>query len=163
MGAVMSIENFLNYESYINYMDKQLEIWAQPCTIFSPERKVNLGYEDTNYSEIDEMNTDVVLGNKYHKTQGRIWINFTVSKSTYYHFNWFPEEGEELCSAFINSDSGINEHDYIVTAIPEATSIWGTMYFEVRKILDDGLAQVLKRTYMLKPVNNADLQRELSF
>lgn len=163
MGAVMSIENFLNYESYINYMDKQLEIFAQPCTIFSPERKVNLGYEDTNYSEIDEMNTDVVLGNKYHKTQGRIWINFTVSKSTYYHFNWFPEEGEELCSAFINSDSGINEHDYIVTTIPEATSIWGTMYFEVRKILDDGLAQVLKRTYMLKPVNNADLQRELSF
>lgn len=163
MGAVMSIENFLKYESYINYMDKQLEIFAQPCTIFSPERKVNLGYEDTNYSEIDEMNTDVVLGNKYHKTQGRVWINFTVSKSTYYHFNWFPEEGEELCSAFINSDSGINEHDYIVTAIPEATSIWGTMYFEVRKILDDGLAQVLKRTYMLKPVNNADLQRELSF
>ena len=159
----MSIENFLNYEAYIKYMDKQLSIWGQPCSIFSPERKVALGYEDTNYSEIDEMNTDVVLGNKYHKTQGRIWINFTVSKSTYYHFNWFPEEGEELCSAYINSDSPLNEHDYIVTAIPEATSIWGTMYFEVRKILDDGLAQVLKRTYMLKPVNNADLQRELSF
>lgn len=159
----MSIENFLNYEAYINYMDKQLEIWAQPCTIFSPERKIALGYEDTNYSEIDKMNTDVVLGNKYHKSQGRIWINFTVSKSTYYHFNWFPDEGEELCSAFINSDSPLNEHDYIVTAIPEATSVWGTMYFEVRKILDDGLAQVLKRTYMLKPVNNADLQRELSF
>ena len=159
----MSVENFLNYESYINYMDKQLSIWGQPCTIFTPERKVALGYEDTNYSEIDEMNTDVVLGNKYHKTQGRIWINFTVSKSVYYHFNWFPDEGEELCSAYINSDNPLNEHDYIVTAIPEATSIWGTMYFEVRKILDDGLAQVLKRTYMLKPVNNADLQRELSF
>ena len=159
----MSVENFLNYEQYINYMDKQLSIWGQPCSIFTPERKVALGYEDTNYSEIDEMNTDVVLGNKYHKTQGRIWINFTVSKSTYYHFNWFPDDGEELCSAYINSDSPLNEHDYIVTAIPEATSIWGTMYFEVRKILDDGLAQVLKRTYMLKPVNNADLQRELSF
>lgn len=159
----MSVENWLNYEAYIRYMDKQLEILGQPCTIFSPERKVALGYEDTNYSEIDKMNTDVVLGNKYHKTQGRIWINFTVSKSTYYHFNWFPEENEELCSAFINSDSLLNEHDYIVTAIPEATSIWGTMYFEVRKILDDGIANVLKRTYMLKPVNNADLQRELSF
>ena len=159
----MSVENWLNYEQYISYMDKQLSIFGQPCTIFTPERKVALGYEDTNYSEIDSMNTDVVLGNKYHKTQGRIWINFTVSKSTYYHHNWFPDEGEELCSAFINSDSPLNEHDYIVTAIPGATSIWGTMYFEVRKILDDGLAQVLKRTYMLKPVNNADLQRELSF
>ena len=159
----MSIENFLNYEHYINYMNKVLSIWGQPVTVFSPERKVALGYEDTNYSEIDEMNTDVVLGNKYHKTQGRIWINFTVSKSVYYHFNWFPNEGEELCSAYINSDSSVNEHDYIVTAIPEATSIWGTMYFEVRKILDDGLANVLKRTYMLKPVNNADLRNELSF
>lgn len=159
----MSVENWLNYEQYISYMDKQLSIFGQPCTIFTPERKVALGYEDTNYSEIDKMNTDVVLGNKYHKTQGRIWINFTVSKSVYYHFNWFPEGNEELCSAFINSDSPLNEHDYIVTAIPEATSIYGIMYFEVRKILDDGLAQVLKRTYMLKPVNNADLQKELSF
>lgn len=159
----MSIENFLNYEHYISYMDKQLSIWGQPATVFSPERKVGLGYEDTNYSEIEKLNTDVVLGNKYHKTQSRIWINFTVSKSVYYHFNWFPEEGEELCSAYINSDNPINEHDYIVTAIPEATSIWGTMYFEVRKILDDGLANVLKRTYMLKPVNNADLRNELSF
>lgn len=159
----MSVENFLNYESYISYMDKQLSIWGQPVTVFSPERKIALGYEDTNYSEINDMNTDTVLGNKYHKTQSRIWINFTVSKSVYYHFNWFPDESEELCSAYINSDSPINEHDYIVTAIPGATSIWGTMYFEIRKILDDGLAQVLKRTYMLKPVNNADLQRELSF
>lgn len=159
----MGVKEFLDYEQYITLMNRQLEIWGQPATIFTPERKVALGYEDTNYSEIESMNTDVVLGNKYHKTQSRIWINFTVSKSTYYHFNWFPDEGEELCSAFINSDSLVNEHDYIVTAIPEATSIWGTMYFEVRKILDDGFSQVLKRTYMLKPVNNADLQRELSF
>ena len=159
----MSIENFLNYEHYISYMDKVLSIWGQPATVFSPERKVSLGYENTNYSEIEKLNTDVVLGNKYHKTQSRIWINFTVSKSVYYHFNWFPEEGEELCSAYINSDSPINEHDYIVTAIPEATSIWGTLTFSVRKILDDGFANVLKRTYLLKPLNNADLQKELSF
>lgn len=159
----MSVENWLNYEQYINYMDRQLSIFGQPCTIFTPERKIALGYEDTNYSEIDKMNTDVVLGNKYHKAQGRIWINFTVSKSVYYRHNWFPDEGEELCSAFINSDSPLNEHDYIVTAIPEATSTWGTLTFSVRKILDDGIANVLKRTYLLKPTNNADLQKELSF
>ena len=158
----MGVKEFLNYESYISYMDKQLEIWAQPCTIFTPERKVALGYEDTDYSEIEKMDTDKVLGNKYHKSQGRIWINFTISKSVFYHFNWLPDEGEELCSAYINSDSNLQENDYIVTAIPGATSIWGTMYFQVRKILDDGLANVLKRTYMLKPLNNADLHRELS-
>ena len=159
----MSVENWLNYEEYIKFQDKQLSIFGQPCTVFSPERKVALGYEDTGYEEIDKMNSDEVLGNKYHKFQCRIWINFTVSKSTYYKHNWFPDEGEELCLAFLKSDTLVNEHDYIVTAIPEATSIWGTMYFEVRKILDDGIANVLNRQYLLKPTNNADLHNELSF
>lgn len=159
----MSVENWLNYEAYIHYMDRQLEIFGQPCTVFSPERKIALGYEDTNYNEIERMNSDKVLGNIYHKSPARIWINFTVKKSTFYHHNWFPDEGEELCEAVLNSESPVKENDYIVTAIPEATSIWGTMYFEIRKIFDEGLANVLRRTYMLKPVNNADLHRELSF
>ena len=159
----MSVENWLDYEQYISYMDKQLEIFGQPCTIFSPERKTALGYEDTTYNEIDRMNSDKVLGNLYHKHESRIWINFTVKKSTYYRHNWFPADGEELCEAFINSDSTIKENDYIRTAIPGATSIWGDMIFEVRKIFDEGLANVLKRTYLLKPTNNADLQKELSF
>ena len=159
----MSIENFLQYESYIGFMNRQLEIFGQPATVFSPERKTALGYEDTGYDEIDRMNSDKVLGNKYHKYPARIWINFTVSKSVYYHFNWFPENSEELCTAFINSDVPLKENDYIRTAIPGATSIWGDMIFIVDAIKDDGLAQVLKRTYFLKPTNNADLHNELSF
>ena len=159
----MSVENFLNYEAYIEYMDKQLEIWGQPCLAYSPERKVAFGYEDTGYNEIDRMDSDKVLGNKYHKAPCRIWINFTVSKSVYYKHNWFPDEGEELCMAVLNSDSPVKENDYIRTALPEATSIWGDMIFEVRKILDDGVANVLKRIYLLKPTSNADLHKELSF
>ena len=159
----MSVENFLNYDSYIELQNKQLSIFGQPCTIFSPERKVALGYEDTDYNQIDKMNSDKVLGNIYHKSQSRIWINFTVKKSVYYRHNWFPEDGEELCLAFLNSDATVKENDYIRTAIPEATSIFGDMIFEVRKIFDEGLAQVLQRTYLLKPTSNADLFKELSF
>jgi len=159
----MSVENFLNYEAFINYMDKQLSIWGQPATVFSPERKIALGYEDTGYNEIDRMNSDKVLGNKYHKEPCRIWINFTIPKSVFYKFNWFPQENEELCMAVLNSDSPIKENDYIRTAIPEATSIYGDMIFQVRKIQDVGLAQVLQRLYFLKPTANADLHKELSF
>lgn len=157
----MSIENFINYEAYIQLQNRQLEIWGQPMTVFSPERKVALGYEDTGYEEIERMDSDKVLGNKYSKSQTRGWINFTVKKSVYYHHNWFPDEGEELCLAFFNSESTIKENDYIRTSVPEATSIWGDMIFEVRKIFDEGLAQVLQRTYLLKPTSNADLYREL--
>lgn len=159
----MSIENFLNYEAYIQLQDRQLEIWGQPCLIFSPERKIALGYEDTDYSQIDKMNSDKVLGNKYHKTPGRIWINFTIPKSVFYKFNWFPDDAEELCMAVLNSESPVHENDYIRTALPEATSIYGDMIFEVRKIQDVGKAQVLQRLYFLKPTSNADLHTELSF
>lgn len=159
----MAISDFLNYESYIELQNKQLEIWGQPCVIYSPISKVALGYENTTSGQIDKMNSDQILSNKYSKKESRIWINFTIPKKVFYKFNWFPEDGEELCMAFLNSDSPVREGDYIRSATTEATSIWGDMIFEVRKIEDTGLAQVLQRTYFLKPTNNADLQKELSF
>lgn len=158
----MSVENWLGYEQYISYMDKQLAIFGQPCTIYSPERKIALGYEDTTYDEVDRMNSDKVLGNLYHKSQSRIWINFTIEKKVFYKFNWFPEDGEELCMAVLNSENPAKENDYIRTAIPGATSIWGDMLFEIKYCKDSGLANVLQRFYFLKPTNNADLQKELS-
>lgn len=159
----MSIENFLGYESYINLMDKQLEIWGQPAMVFSPSNQTALGYEDVTQAEVEKLNVDKVLANKYSKFPTRIWINFTVSKSTFYKHNWFPEDNEELCMAVLNSESPVKENDYIRTALPEATSIWGDMAFQIRKIVDIGLANVLKRVYFLKPINNADLHLELSF
>ena len=159
----MGVKEFLDYDAYISYMDKQLEVWGQPCTIFNPERKIALGYEDTTHNEVNRMNGDTVLGNLYHKSQGRIWINFTVEKKVFYKFNFFPDDSEKLCTAFINSSSQVHENDYIRTAIPEATSIWGDLIMEVRAIKDIGFANVLQRVYFLKPTGNLDLHNELSF
>lgn len=159
----MGVAEFLNYEAYINLQNKQLEIFGQPCTIYSPLNKTALGYENTNFSEIEAMNFDKVLGNRFEKRESRIWINFTIPKSTFYRHNWFPDDREELCLAFLNSENPVKEGDYIRTATTEATSIWGSMLFSVRKIVDDGLANVLQRSYFLKPTNNADLQKELNF
>lgn len=159
----MSVKNFLNYESYVELMDKQLEILGQPCTTYSPTRQIALGYENERPNDIEKINSDEVLGNLYIKKQSRIWINFTVQKSVFYHFNWFPEDSEELCTAFVLSDSQLKENDYIRTSTPEATSIWGDMIFTVVKCMDEGFAQVLKRTYFLKPTSNKDLHNELNF
>jgi hypothetical protein len=159
----MSVENFLNYEAYVKFMDRQVSIFGQPASFYTPTNKTALGYEDTRPSDIDKLDSDKVLGNQYKRTEGRIWINFTVNKSVFYRFNYFPEDSEEFCTAFVNSESTLREGDYIRTAIPEATSIWGDILFSVRKIQDVGFSQVLQRIYFLKPTNNADLQRELSF
>ena len=159
----MSVENFLNYEVYVKFMDRQLSIFGQPCSIYLPSNRTALGYEDTRPSDIDKIDSDKVLGNSYSRTEGRIWINFTVNKSVYYRFNYFPEDGEELCTAFIDSSSPLKEGDYVRTAVPGCTSIYGDMIFSVRRIQDVGLVQVLQRIYFLKPTNNADLHKELSF
>jgi len=159
----MSVENFLNYEAYIKLQDRQLEIFGQPCSFYSPTNKINLGYEDTTPNTVNKMDSDPVLGNKYIRTEGRIWINFTVNKSVYYRYNWFPDENEELCMAFVNSSSTLREGDYVRTAIPGCTSIWGDTVLVVKKIIDTGLAQVLQRVYFLKPTGNLDLHKELSF
>lgn len=159
----MSVAGFLGYEAYIRLQDKQLEIYGQPCTVYTAESKVALGYENTEVSDIKAMNTDMVLAAKYRKRNSRIWINFTVTKAVFYKFNWFPDDADELCMAMMDSDSECREGDYIRSATTEATSIWGDMIFEVRKIQDIGLAQVLKRVYFLKPTNNKDLAAELAF
>ena len=159
----MSVENFLNYEAYVKFMDRQVSIFGQPASFYSLLNRTALGYEDTNPSYVEKIDSDKVLGNKYKRTEGRIWINFTVNKSVFYRFNWFPEDSEELCTAFVNSESTLRDGDYIRTAVPEATSIWGDMLFSIRKIQDIGFSQVLQRMYFLKPVNNLDLQQELSF
>ena len=159
----MGISNFLQYEKYIDLQNRQLEKWGQACTIYHPSRKVNLGYEDTNGKDVEKMGVDAVLSTEYSKTQGKVWINFTVEKSVFYRYNWFPDNGDELCSAFFSSDSVVREGDYIRTAIPGCTSIWGDMLFIVEKIKDKGLGQVLEREHFLRPTSNADLQKELSF
>lgn len=159
----MSVKRYLEYENYIELQNRQLEIFGQPCTVYSPTRKNALGYENTNPSEIEKMDSDKVLSNTYIKKESRIWINFTVSKSVYYKKNWFPEEGEELCQAFLNSNSPVKEGDYIRTATPKCTSIWGDMLLVVRKILDSGIGNVLQREYFLKPCANKDLHFELDF
>lgn len=159
----MGVQEFLNYEAFINVQNRQLEIWGQPCRIYAPLNKTALGYENVNLSETEAMGADKVLSNKFSKTEGRIWINFTIPKSVYYRFNWFPDEGEELCMGFLNSESQVREGDYIRTSVTESTSIWGDMIFSVKKIQDVGLAQVLQRIYFLKVTNNADLHKELDF
>lgn len=160
----MGVQEFLDYNNYIELQNKQLEIWGQPCRIYIPKNKVNLGYENTTSAEVEKMNSDKVLANEYTKYDTeKIWINFTVNKSVFYKFNWFPEDGEELCSAFMNANSFVREGAYIRTSLPEQTSIWGDIIFTVVKIQDVGLGRTLQRMYFLKPCQNADLYKTLNF
>ena len=160
----MGVDNFLSYEKYITYQNKQLSIWGQPCTIYHPTNKINLGYETVNEREVEQLNADKSLSTDYSKYECKVLINFTVNKSVYYRFNWFPEENEELCLAFFNTDTNIQMGDYIRTSMKNGNvSIWGDMIFEIRKIQDIGIGNVLQRMYFLKPTNNLDLHKELNF
>lgn len=159
----MSIENFLNYNHYIELQNRQLKIWGQPCRAYIPKNITNLGYENTKEFEIEAMDTDKILANSYTTFDTRIWINFTPSKSVFYKFNYFPDDQEELSTAVMNSNSVIRENTYIRTALPGQTSIWGDMIFTVVRAADSGIGKTLERIYFLKPTSNADLHFSLDF
>lgn len=159
----MSIENFLNYKAYIELQNRQLQVWGQRCTIYAPKNITNLGYENVKISEVEAMNSDEILANSYDKYESRIWINFNPSKSVFYKFNYFPDDAEELSTAFMKSNSFTRENAYIRTAVPGQVSIWGDMIFKVCKLFDGGIGQTLERIYFLKPTANADLHFSLDF
>ena len=159
----MSIENFLNYNQYIELQNRQLKIWGQRCTIYIPKNITNLGYENTKESEIAIMDSDKILANSFDKFESRIWINFNPSKNVFYKFNYFPEDQEELSTAVMNSNSVVRENAYIRTAVPGQTSIWGDMIFTVEHTVDNGIGKTLERIYFLKPTSNADLHFSLDF
>lgn len=157
----MGVKDFLDYNNYIQLQNKNLEIWGQPCTIYVPRNSTNLGYENVTEMEVDRMDSDRILANRYDSFRSRIWINFTVEKSVFYKFNYFPEDAEELSMAFMTSNSKVRENSYIRTAVPEQTSVWGDMIFQVVKIQDVGLAKTLKRIYFLKPTSANELYSAL--
>ena len=137
----MSIENFLNYKAYIELQNKQLQVWGQPCTIYAPKNITNLGYENVKISEVEAMNSDEILANSYDKYESRIWINFNPSKSVFYKFNYFPDDADELSTAFMKSNSFTRENAYIRTAVPGQTSIWGTWFLKFANYLTMGLVK----------------------
>lgn len=156
----MSVNSFQEYNAYLRYMNSVVSIWGQPSSIFVPKQNVTLGYE--NLASSLESETGVSdIANLYSVYQYKVYIDFNPKKSVFYHFNYFPKEGEDPTIAFMPSNSVVRENSFIRTSACGQTSIWGDLIFEITHIEEDGVFQLLKRTYFLKQVSDRQLHRLL--
>lgn len=157
----MSIESFQAYNLTSIYMERQLKIWGQPCTVFIPSSTREVGYEDLSSEEVQKQTGVIKAGTKYTRVNTRVFINFKVNKSVFYHFNWFPEEAEELCMAYFPENSIITPDTFVRTSQVDYVSKYGDLIFRVVDIKDDGLYRTLARTYFLRPVSSSEVQNLL--
>jgi len=158
----MGYEALVNYDFYTRLQDKSLEIVGQPCTIWVPKQQITLGYE--NLGQWVEQWTGVQkIANSFQVFQAKIWIEFSIKRGIFYHFNMDPnaEENTQLVMAYLPTNSLVREGSFIRTAVSGGVSVWGDHTFAVSKIVDEGQLKTLKRSYFLRPVVSAELNKVL--
>jgi hypothetical protein len=160
--GLMAVNELLEYDSLLKIMDRSLEIYGQPASIWVPKRQDMLGYEDLG--KWAETLTGVHdIANLYSMYQGKVWIEFNIKRGVFYHFNLNPEDDDnkQLVQAFLPTNSIVREGSFIRTAASGGVSIWGDFIFSVVKVVDEGQFKTLKRTYFMRPVVSEELHRFL--
>jgi hypothetical protein len=156
----MDFDSVLTYSAYSQILDSTLAIYGQPCTLFVPKQMKTVGYEDQDI-RLEQFTSVSDIENHYSMFQSRVFIEFKISKKVAYHFNYFPEDGEEMVTAMLPTNSVIREGSYIRTAVPGQVSVWGDLIYSVEDIRDDGRYQTLVRYYFLRNVSGSDVARLL--
>jgi hypothetical protein len=153
------MQTLFDYEAYLSLIEKTLSIYGQPCTVYKPSNLKAYGYEDIRTSEQSYGSSELV--NTYTSFQTTCWVEWNIPRKVLYHFNWFPDDSDELSLAFFNVTAEVNVSDYVRLAQPGNPSIWGDTVLQVKTIKDDGKFKTLLRSYFLKPVVSSELNRLL--
>ena len=150
-------ERLFNYTYYRNYVSKTLQVYGQPCLLINRPNPTFLGYED-GLEESLEHGYSSPIPQAFTTYEAKCWIEFNIRKSVFYHFNWFPENSEDLVACYIDLPETAKEFNYIRTSIAGQVSIWGENMFSIERVMDDGMFKTLTRTYFLRPVVSQELK-----
>jgi hypothetical protein len=155
----MSVEGLISYDILSRIIDRSLDIYGQPSTLFVPKRQDTLGYEDLGaWAESFAGVKDI--SNSFTMFHSKVWIEFNIKRGVYYHFNLNPEDSDnkDLVLAYLPTNSVVREGAFIRTAVPSGASVWGDLIFSVVKVVDEGQFKTLKRSYFLRPVVSEELR-----
>lgn len=136
------------------YFDRQLEIWGEPCTVYIPTSFLSVGDENLPPELLSKETGVEGVGTSYLRVNTKCFINFQVTRSVLYHFNWFPEDADELAQVFFPFNDVIREDSFIRTAQNGHLSKYGDLIFRIVEIKDDGVFQTLKRIYFSRQVSD---------
>jgi hypothetical protein len=158
----MAVDDLINYDTLTVITDRSLDIYGQPSTVWVPKRQDTLGYEDLG-KWVETLTGVKDIANSFSVFQTKVWIEFNIKRGVYYHFNLNPKDpdNKELVMAYLPTNSLVREGAFIRTAVPSGASVWGDLLFSVVRPVDEGQFKTLKRTYFLRPVVSAELNRLL--
>ena len=144
------IQNLITYDAIDQLVDRTLDIYGQPCTLYCPNRNNMLGFEDK--PDLDKETGVAGVSQKYTASTSRCWIEFAPKRSTFYRFNLNPdaEDNKDLLTCLLPFNSPAREGWHIITAIDGHLSVWGRLFFSVVKIMEEGRFRALKRTYFIR-------------
>ena len=145
------IESLTSYRVPAVYMDRLVSLWGQPVTVFIPSSLRELGYENQSPSRILDQTGVPSTGTTFERWNTEAFIDF----------NWFPQDADELCTAFFKFSANVGEGAYVRTAQLDNASKWGDLLFRVVKVMEDGRYQALKRSHFLRPVVGSELHNLL--
>ncbi len=157
----MAIEDLINYNASLDYFTNGVQIFGQRVSFFIPDHTKMYGNE--NLDKVKEEATGVPnISTSYKAYSIKAFIDFTLRRSVMYHFNWFPEDADQICVMVAAPTDLITIDSYIRTSVIEGVSVWGDTMFSIRKIFDDGMYKILSRFYMLVPIVSNELNELLT-
>lgn len=142
---ILAYDRLFGFKFTQSPQDSLVEKLGTSVYLFIPVNFARLGYEDVDNQ------------NKWEIHRPLCFIDFNPARRVYYHFNWFPEDQNDLSIAFFPLSLPVREESFIRTAVLGNDSPYGDMIFKVVKIFDEGKFQVLKRTCFVRPVADAQL------
>jgi hypothetical protein len=158
----MAVSDLLEYDALAMIMERSIDIYGQMSTVWIPKRQDTLGYEDLG-KWVETLTGVKDIANAFTPFQSKVWIEFNIKRGVYYHFNLNPEDqdNKELVMAYLPANSVVREGAFVRTAVPDGVSVWGDLIFSVVRVVDEGMFKTLKRTYFMRPVVSAELNRLL--
>ncbi len=157
----MAIEDLINYNASLDYFKSGVEIFGQRISFFVPNHLKMHGNE--NIDKIKEEATGVPnIATSYKAYSIKGFIDFNLRKSVMFHFNWFPEDADQVCVLVTAPTSLITIDSYVRTSVLEGNSVWGDSVFTIRKIFDDGMYKILSRFYMMVPIVSKELNEVIT-
>lgn len=143
----MAFRSMFTYTGARAAQDKAIEKFGAWVTVFEPVVPLNMqGYE--NLSE-------------FRQFRAQCSIDFHVKRRVFYHFNWFPENEDQVTMAYFPLITDLKVDWYIRTAVAEQVSPYGDMLFKIVKVADDGKYRTLRRIAFLNAVSDQNMYDHL--
>lgn len=148
----MAFHSMFEFTGARSLQDNSVDLWGQPVTIFRPRAPMKMqGYENEY---------------EYEQSSSKAVIDFKPKRRVFYHYNWFPEDEDQIVQVYFKIAVPV-ECDMFIRTVTiddsgfEQVSPYGDLIFRIVKIGDEGKYRVLRRICFATAITDSTLYDKL--